>query len=613
MLCDRDAPARRAHSVNDIEWRPFGREAGFEVEPAPRAAQSEQRFEGQAQHPSRRAGVPRPAAASGVRRNGVDIRADHVRLDLVSRGALSVARVADRLNHSPQLPRTFVVALCGEGHDRPDRGMRVLASVLAHARYVAADVTGIRFRRVERRIEQLHEPLIAPHEPRIQCFHALTCAFGGADARQHRPALRDRVDLALGILGGAERRAVVEVRAAPPGAVPAVLLDVAREALALASAAFGERRIAARLRERFELTQYFAQEKAEPHALAAALQADHVHAVVPIAAADQRQSVCAEAQSMLDRADRMLIERRGLHRDRRQIELRFLAGRHRRTFDEGHELIEHAHIARPFDVAARRERQPQVVIGAARAHAASARWVPPMLHVSLDELARGAAQQMFAQQFRLGVQQRHCILKLVAKSIGAARLVVAAPRPIAACERLIDEPTIDEHVERRLGRMHLHGAQCPRPVFVDRVERIVDGVRHGEAAQQLARFIHVLAGPESKHDLALIAVVDFERHLDRSARVEPRADFARQAAAPKRRGIAKAAMATEKLRAIGRDGALRLGAVEECNAFAELGVIAIAREDRTAVAIDLGHDVHRRMGALLAEHPFDIADRGQSA
>ena len=42
--------------------------------------------------------------------------------------------------------------------------MRVLAAVLAHAGHVAADVAGVEARLVERRIEQLDEPVVAPDQ-----------------------------------------------------------------------------------------------------------------------------------------------------------------------------------------------------------------------------------------------------------------------------------------------------------------------------------------------------------------------------------------------------------------------------------------------------------------
>src|SRR5690606_36861079 len=131
-----------------------------------------------------------------------------------------------------------------------------------------------------------------------------------------------------------------------------------------------------------------------------------------------------------------------------------------------------------------------------------------------------------AQDLRLRMYKRRGILQLIAESVRAAGLVVAAARPVAAGERLIDEPTVDEHVERGLGRAHLHRAERLRPELLDGRERFIDGARHRETPPQFARFVDVLAGAEPKHDIAFLAVLDFERHLDRGTGVEPRADLA---------------------------------------------------------------------------------------
>ena len=62
-----------------------------------------------------------------------------------------------RVDHVQQLPRAFAIAERGERHRGPDRAVRVLAAVLAHAGHVAADVAGVRPALVERRIEQLDQ------------------------------------------------------------------------------------------------------------------------------------------------------------------------------------------------------------------------------------------------------------------------------------------------------------------------------------------------------------------------------------------------------------------------------------------------------------------------
>ena len=50
------------------------------------------------------------------------------------------------------------------------------------------------------------------------------------------------------------------------------------------------------------------QEPAEPHALAAAVLADAVHAVVPVAGADQRQAMLAHLERALEAAAAVLEE-----------------------------------------------------------------------------------------------------------------------------------------------------------------------------------------------------------------------------------------------------------------------------------------------------------------
>ena len=124
-----------------------------------------------------------------------------------------------------QFPRPPAVAQRGERHRRPDRRVRVLAAVLSHARDVAFDVAGIQVRLVERRIEELDQRIVAADQALVHRLHGHARALRRSPGPgEHRPALRDRIDLALGVARRAERRAVVEVGAAIPLAIPAVLL-----------------------------------------------------------------------------------------------------------------------------------------------------------------------------------------------------------------------------------------------------------------------------------------------------------------------------------------------------------------------------------------------------
>ena len=123
--------------------------------------------------------------------------------------------------------------------DRPDRGVGVLAAVLADARQVALDVA-----RVDVAIWSNGgvNSRTSPSSRRTRC--SSTAAIARA-ARVGSAAPESTLqDCAIESIrhssfgGGAERRAVVEVRAAVPVAVPAVALERPPERLqrALASA-----------------------------------------------------------------------------------------------------------------------------------------------------------------------------------------------------------------------------------------------------------------------------------------------------------------------------------------------------------------------------------------
>ena len=58
------------------------------------------------------------------------------------------------------------------------------------------------------------------------------------------------------------------------------------------------------------------------------------------------------------------------------------------AFEERHRLLQDADVTRGRDVTTRRKRQPQVIIRAACAHTAAPRWMPPVLDITLEELAR---------------------------------------------------------------------------------------------------------------------------------------------------------------------------------------------------------------------------------
>ena len=72
-------------AVVDLERRPVGGEARLESELVDVKPHAQERLDDETVHPAGGAGIPRPAAASGVRRERIDIGGDDVGLDPIGR------------------------------------------------------------------------------------------------------------------------------------------------------------------------------------------------------------------------------------------------------------------------------------------------------------------------------------------------------------------------------------------------------------------------------------------------------------------------------------------------------------------------------------------------
>ena len=77
--------------------------------------------------------------------------------------------------------------------------MRVLPAIFSHAGGVPFDVAWIQRRRVEGRVQKLDQPMLAANEALIHRFHGHARTLMISRTRKHRPALRNRIDLAFGV------------------------------------------------------------------------------------------------------------------------------------------------------------------------------------------------------------------------------------------------------------------------------------------------------------------------------------------------------------------------------------------------------------------------------
>ncbi len=514
-------------------------------------AQAEQPFDARTIQPARRAGVPGPSAPADMRRDGIDVGRDHVRLDPITIRAAARAAAIDRIEQREQIRGAIAVAHLREREHRPRGRMRVLAAVLPDARRIALDITGIDRRTIERRCEQQGQAIVAADQLRFQRVHCLSGAHRVRRARQHAPRLRDRVDRAFGVAGRAERRTVVEVAAPIPCAVPSRIGKRIAQRGGTRRPARRQVGRAARRGERGERRERRMQKPPEPDTFTPPGFADPVHAVVPVARADQRQAMLADLRETgLQSAHAMLEQRRARFRDARDEERVLLVGGQRSSVDERDRYIENRAVAADVDVVRNRMREPDAVVGDPCAYAAAAFRQPPVLHVAFRKLARRRPQQMLARQGRAGDGERHAVLQLVAKAVRAARLIEARTRPDPARQRLVQQPAVQHQIHRAV-----------RCLDLDRAERLVPERRHGGEYRveirltvmrdQLSRRCRVGALAEQQDDFDAAAGFEIDRGLQRGTRVEPGADAARQRrrAGPARKtgGIAQDAIAADEL------------------------------------------------------------------
>ena len=124
------------------------------------------------------------------------------------------------------------------------------------------------------------------------------------------------------------------------------------------------RDIAAHLEEGRDIEQDPVQEETEPDAFASSLNPDKMHAVIPVARPDERQTMRAETiEGVVDRARAMSQQRVAIARNKRHRRIAFLIVRHRIRFEEWFDGIENACVAGALYVTNRDIGQPEMRIG----------------------------------------------------------------------------------------------------------------------------------------------------------------------------------------------------------------------------------------------------------
>ncbi len=157
------------------------------------------------------------------------------------------------------------------------------------------------------------------------------------------------------------------------------------------------------------------------------------------------------------------------------------------------------------------------------ARAGGDRGQPPMLQIALDELPPSGAQQMLSCKVRPRDGERHSVLQLIAKSVGAAGLIESRSRPDAACKRLIEHPAVENDVQGSVRRFHLDRAENLLPMLDD-ISVTPHRDRHcGNERATTARLMRCRLHPERRRSPrsgpAPAISMSAERNTDRGRRL----------------------------------------------------------------------------------------------
>ena len=232
---------------------------------------------------------------------------------------------------------------------------------------------------------------------------------------------------------------------------------------------------------------------------------------------------------------------------------------------------------------------------------------PPMLHVAFDELPRSSTQQVLARHRRLRRGQRHAVLQLVAKTVGAACLIECRTGPDAAGQRLVQQPAVQHDIHRTIRRLHLDGAEDTVPVAADLRQHLVE-ISLAVPRDKRAGILRACCFAEEEDDLDAGIWRQHDRifaarRTDRDRRLPLLESWRR---AGERCWTFQCAIAADELSPITRPVGLAPRKIGEGNARSEGGMPWIAREHRAGVGIDRGR--HERCGgaARRTQYPFDV-------
>src|SRR4051812_39361601 len=116
-----------AVAIGNVELRPARRDARRDLQHVSVTSEAEHMLDRDAIHPRSRAGVPGPTAAPEMFGRRVNVRREHVGLDLVALYFARVRRMVNRVQQRKQPMSALTFTELAKGLHRPQHAMRVLS------------------------------------------------------------------------------------------------------------------------------------------------------------------------------------------------------------------------------------------------------------------------------------------------------------------------------------------------------------------------------------------------------------------------------------------------------------------------------------------------------
>ncbi len=215
--------------------------------------------------------------------------------------------------------------------------------------------------------------------------------------------------------------------------------------------------------------------------------------------------------------------------------------------------------------------------------------MPALHHVAVRKLIRSMQEDLSPRDFRVEVEHRGSILKLITKLDRAHALVKRGSSTEAATQVLIWQPSVNHQIGGCGGRRDLHAT---RQVFPEVGCVGKRGISRGgviEALQQRPHVAHVMCGSKQEVDRNLTVWRDLDPHLKSGGIIPAPFLIILQVAVDLERSRARRSSITQKLLAAHGVKAFATGATRGCkhDRVAELVARPVARQKAPAAPIPL--------------------------